>query len=55
MNWYDKACEQLDEALNNGEITQKEYREQMRDLREELRAGAEEAAEQARDNYYSSW
>ena len=48
--WYEKAAAELDEQLFEGLISQSEYREHMRDLAEELRFEAEEAARLAYDN-----
>ena len=45
----------LDEQLNNGEISQSEYRTAINDLQREYRAMAEESAEQAYDNEMSNW
>ena len=45
----------LDEQLNNGEISQSEYRTAINDLQREYRAMAEDAAEQAYDNEMSNW
>ena len=47
MNWYDRECERLESDLDKGVITDKEFREEMRYLNDELRGQAEEAAEQA--------
>ena len=52
MNWMDRAEDEICESLNNGEITQKEYDQQMSELMAEIRQGEEEAAAEARENYY---
>lgn len=49
--WADKAAEQLDQEMENGEISQSEYNANMRDIEAECRQGAEDAADQARDDY----
>ena len=36
-NWYDKACEGLDEDYDNGLLNQKDYQAAMRDLDAEYR------------------
>jgi len=51
-DWYGREEDALVGQYNNGEITDREYREAMRDLNEELRQGAEDAAEEARNDYY---
>ena len=53
MNWYEEAEDELCEQLNNGEITTEEFNKEMSELRREVRAEAEEAAEQARNDYYN--
>lgn len=52
MNWYDKAEEQLSDDLTNGHITQKEYNLAIRELQQEYREAAEDAAQQAYNEYY---
>ena len=46
-NWYDRAVAELEQELEREEITYAEYQRCMRDLREELRDEAEEAARNA--------
>lgn len=46
-NWYERAEEQIERDLSEGLIDSAEYLRQMRDLRAELRAEAQEAAERA--------
>lgn len=55
MIWYDKAVEQLEDDLDNGLISNDEFRSQMRDLNDELRGSAEEAAEQAYNDTMGCW
>lgn len=54
-DWFERAEDELIEQLNNGEITREEFNLEMRELRAELRAGAEEAAEAAYNDYMGSW
>lgn len=37
MNWADKAFREIENELEAGNITQKEYDQQLRELREEVR------------------
>lgn len=46
-NWYDRACDQIERDFAEGVIDSKEYQQQMRELNDELRGEAQEAAEQA--------
>jgi len=50
-DWIAKAEQELCDSLNRGEITEKEFNEQMRDLMAEARQGAEDAAEAAYNDY----
>lgn len=54
-NWYERAYDELVDDLNNGVITRSEFDAGMRDLRDELRAAAEEEAQAAYDNVMSGW
>lgn len=51
MDWFERAENELIDSYNRGEITEKEFKREMADLRAELRAGAEEAAEQAYNDH----
>lgn len=42
--WFDKAVEQLEAELSEGEISSDEYEAAMRDLRQEMREEANEKA-----------
>ncbi|WP_161133359.1 hypothetical protein [Schauerella aestuarii] len=53
--WYEKAEDQIDQELADGLIDQKEYQRQMRDLRDEMRGEAEEAAERAYNDAMGGW
>lgn len=46
-HWYEKAMLELENDLAEGVITDSEFRKRMRDLNDELRGCAEEAADQA--------
>ncbi|MEW7985330.1 MAG: hypothetical protein AB2748_22415 [Candidatus Thiodiazotropha endolucinida] len=54
-HWFERAEDELVEQLNNGEITREEFNREMRELREDLRAGAEEVAQNAFDDYMGGW
>lgn len=36
QKWFEKACDELEEELDRGEITQKQYRDAMRELHDEM-------------------
>lgn len=46
-DWFEREEELLVDAVNNGEISEAEYRKEIRYLRDSLRDEAEEAAESA--------
>jgi len=46
-HWVDRAEKQVEESLENGEISDKEYKEQMRDIHAEHEQEGQDAAEQA--------
>jgi len=54
-HWFDKAEAELEDALRNGEITDEEFRKEMRNLQDELQGQAEEAAEQAYNDFMGNW
>lgn len=54
-NWYDREENALVEQFNNGQISRKEFDEAMRELNQELRAQAQEAADEAYDNAMGGW
>lgn len=54
-HWYDRAEQEIESAYEKGEISSAEYRQQMRDLNDELRGSAEEAAEQAYNDTMGGW
>jgi len=51
--WFDRAVQEIEEACDSGEIDNAERNKQIGDLQQELRAAADEAGEQARDDYYN--
>jgi hypothetical protein len=51
-SWYEKAQIELEEALTNGEIEGKQYREEMRNLDCEYDQYAREAAENTYNSFY---
>jgi hypothetical protein len=51
MNWYDKACEQLDNDYDNGLMDSKDYQAAMRDLNAEYEDCRQNAAREAYENY----
>lgn len=53
--WYDQACERLEKSLDNEEISDEEFREEMRGLNEELRQDALDDAEEAYKNTMGDW
>jgi len=55
MDWYDRAEQELVDALNNGEISNKEFHREMRDLNAKLRQQAEDAAAEAYDDVMQGW
>ena len=52
-NWYEREEQILCNQLNNGEITEAEFQAAIREMNAELRMQADEAAEQAREDFYS--
>lgn len=56
MNWIDRAEAEIEAAYAAGEIDYGEYHNRMRDLRDDIRGAAEEAAEDAyRDAMGGYW
>ncbi len=54
-DWYERAEQELCDALNNCEITEAEFNREMRALADELRGMAEEAAEGAYNDVMGGW
>ena len=52
---FDREAEQLEQDLIDGLITQAEYNSQVRSMRAEMRAIAEEAGERERDRMMDSF
>lgn len=46
MNWFDRAAKEIDDLYDQGQLSNEEYQEEMRGLRDEWRESAHEAAEQ---------
>ena len=51
MHWYDREEANIEKDYEEGYLTEKERREAMRDLNDELQCAKEEAAQQAFDSY----
>lgn len=47
MYWFEREEQDLCDAFNRGEISQKEFNDGMRDLRQQYQAVAEEEAQEA--------
>lgn len=52
MEWFDRAQQQLDEDHENGLMTDKEYQQANRELAQEYREAAMQAAEDTFNSYY---
>ena len=55
MSMWDMEEDRLVEAVNSGEISDAEFRKEMRSLRDEFREQAEMAAQEAYDNAMNRW
>lgn len=57
VNWnaYDREVEQLEHDLDEGSISSEDYWAGMRDLNDEVRGAAEEAAEEAYRDTVGHW
>ncbi len=51
MKWYEREENELVEALNNGELTEKEFNQEMDALMSDVRREAQEAADNAFEDY----
>lgn len=51
-SWWHEEEDNLISQVNNGEITEYEYHDTMRRIRDAVDQEAEEAANQAREDYY---
>lgn len=54
-DWFEREEARLVDEVNAGDITEQQYREEMRCLRDELLAEAEEAADRARNDVLGTW
>ncbi|GEM_PF-5802466 len=54
-NWIDREEESIDRDYEEGLISSAEAAQARRDLADEIRAQAEEAAEEAYRNYMGDW
>ena len=54
-DWYEREEDRLCEAINSGEISRSDFDKEMRNLNDELRGAAEEAAEQAYNDAMGTW
>jgi hypothetical protein len=52
---FEQQEEALEESYANGELTEKEYQYEMREMQMSYQAEAEEAAMNAYDNEMSNW
>ena len=50
MDWYDRACAELDKQFNDGELTESEHWREMKNLNADLKDRANEAAQEAYDD-----
>ena len=55
MDAFEREEAAIWEAVDNGEITQAQGMRELKDLHDSVRAGAEEAAQQAYDNEMGRW
>jgi hypothetical protein len=55
MSSYEQAEDELCNQVNNGEISEAEFRKEMRYLRDEFQAEAEGAAQEAYDDCMGRW
>lgn len=53
--WYERAVEQVEQDLADGVISNAEYHKSMRDINDESRQEAEDAAAAAYDDVIGGW
>jgi vacuolar-type H+-ATPase subunit H len=53
--WFDDAEQELVDAYNDGQLDDREFKAEMRRLRDELRDEADQAADEARDRVLEGW
>lgn len=49
--WYDRAVDELEKMLDEGQISNEDFQAEIRELNRELQSSAEEAAEQAYNDH----
>ncbi len=49
--WYEKAEKEISDELENGDMSNDEYKEAMRDLNDEYEQCRQDAADEAFENY----
>lgn len=54
-NWYERACEELESDYASGLIDYGTFHNAMRDLNDDLRGAAEDAARDAYHDYVGGW
>ena len=52
---FDREVEQLEKLLEDGLITQEDFRREMKELRSDYRAAAEDAAAEAAQKEMDNW
>lgn len=52
---YEREHDYLVDQVNSGQITQKEFNQQMRDLNRDYQAAAQESAQEAYDREMDRW
>ena len=52
---FDRQAENIERMLEDGKLTSEEYNDQLRELREDQRGAADEAAGQAHDDIMGRW
>jgi hypothetical protein len=52
MNWFDRAEQEISEDHDNGNLTDKEYHQVMKDLHQEYDDCARQEAQNTYDSFY---
>ena len=55
MDWYDRACQELEEQYEAGEISLKEFNREIRELNAEFREYAADEAQRHYDDIIGGW
>ena len=55
MDDFEKEEDRIIDQMNNGEITQKEGERELRELRRDYQAAAEQSAQQSYDDEMARW